>query len=184
MYEQQKVEADQRISTTDCVKEDKEMNENMFYLGLAGDYAKQMTGCTKVAVGCCIVKHTTVPAAVVALGANRAVPDLCKYRGCLRVEKYGSNSKMYRSPEDCRAIHSEIDAISKAASAGVSTAGATMYITRYPCEACARAIIAAGIKRVVYGRNQLISDTTRQMFESAGVEYINCKEYQEDDTTA
>lgn len=154
------------------------MTREVMYLAIAGAYAKQMTGCTKVSVGSCIVKGDTV----IALGANRAIPNLCKTRGCLRVEKYGSNSKLHRNPEDCRAIHSEIDAISRAAKLGVSTDGATIYVTRYPCEACARAIIAAGIKRVVYGRSQLVSDMTKQMFESAGVECYNCPEHQEDDT--
>ena len=156
------------------------MTKDMFYLSLAGQYAKQFTGCTKVAVGSCIVKNGNI----IAMGANRAIPNICQSpkRGCLRVEKYGSNSKLHRNPEDCRAIHSEVDAIGNAAKCGVSTEGATIYVTRYPCEACARLIITAGIKRVVYGRNQHISDLTEQMFESARVECYNCGEYIEDDT--
>jgi dCMP deaminase len=121
---------------------------------------------------------------IIAMGANRSIPDLCKFRGCLRVEKYGNNSKEHRNPEDCRAIHSEIDAIGNAAKVGVCTQGSTIYVTRYPCEACARLIIASGIKRVVFGRNQPVSELTRRMFESAGVEFYNVPEYQEDDTTA
>lgn len=154
------------------------MNRNMIYLKLAGQYAKEASGCTKVSVGSCIVKGDTV----VSLGANRTMPNLCKTRGCLRVELYGSNSKAHRNPEDCRAIHSEVDAIGKAARNGISLNGATIYVTRYPCEACARLIITSGIKRVIYGRNQPISNMTRQMFESAGVECYNEANYMEDDT--
>lgn len=155
------------------------MSKVMMYLKMAGEYAKHMSGCTKVSVGSCIVKNDSV----VALGANRTMPDLCRTRrGCLRVELYGNNSKEHRNPEDCRAIHSEVDAIGKAARNGVALDGATIYVTRYPCEACARLIITSGIKEVVYGRNQKISDTTRQMFESAGVSYYNEGNYMEDDT--
>ena len=154
------------------------MNKDLFYLDMAGRYAKHSSGCTKVAVGSCIVKDGSI----IALGANRAVPDLCKTSECLRVEKYGENSKLHRNPEDCRAIHSEVDAIGKAAKAGVRTQGATIYVTRYPCEACARLIITAGIKRVVYGRNQHISEQTRIMFDLYGVEHYNESEYQEADT--
>lgn len=155
------------------------MNKDVFYLKLAGEYAEQFTGCTKVGVGSCLVKDDTI----ISMGANKAIPDLCtSSRGCLRVELYGENSKLHRNPEDCRAIHSEVDAIGRAAKVGVSTQGATLYVTRYPCEACARLIITAGIKRVVYGRNQPISELTRQMFESAKVECYNCREYQENDT--
>lgn len=154
------------------------MSKNMFYLSLAGQYAKEMSGCTKVSVGSCIVKND----AVISLGANRTLPNLCKTRGCLRIEKYGDNAKTHRNPEDCRALHSEFDAIGNAAKNGVNLEGATIYVTRYPCEACARLIIAAGIKTVVYGRNQKISKQTEQMFDTAGVNYHNCKEYMEDDT--
>lgn len=154
------------------------MNRDMFYLSLAGQYAKEMSGCTKVSVGSCIVKD----GAVVALGANRTLPNLCRDRGCLRIEKYGDNAKTHRNPEDCRAIHSEFDAIGNAVKNGVNLFGATLYVTRYPCEACARIIVASGIKKVVFGRNQPISEMTKQMFESAGVDYYNYSKYMEDDT--
>ena len=154
------------------------MSKDMFYLKLAGEYAKRMSGCTKVSVGSCLA----IGDSIITFGANRAMPDLCKTRGCLRVEKYGNNSKEHRNPEDCRAIHSEVDAIGRAARLGIPLEGATLYVTRYPCEACARLIITAGIGRVVYGRNQHISDMTRAMFESAGVQCYNCSDYMEDDT--
>ena len=152
--------------------------KDMLYLQLAGQYAKTHSGCTKVSVGSCIVKNDTV----ISMGANRAVPDLCKTKGCLRIEKYGENSKAHRNPEDCRAIHSELDAIGRAARNGVDIQGATMYVTRYPCEACARIVLAAGISRVVYGRNQIITELTQSMFDEAGVSCENFPEYMEDDT--
>lgn len=148
------------------------------YLYLAGLNARLKTGCTKVSVGSCIVKNGKI----LAFGANRAIPNLCKTQGCLRIEKYGDNAKTHRNPDDCRAIHSEIDAICNAAKKGESVEGATIYITRYPCEACARAIVAAGIKNVVYGRNQPISEMTKKIFESANVVVINHSEYMEEDS--
>ena len=149
----------------------------MVYLSMAGTYARMATGCTKVSVGSCIVTDSGL-----CFGANKVVGDLCQSKGCLRIEKYGDNAKTHRNPDDCRAIHSEIDAIGNASKSGFQTEGATIYVTRYPCEACARAIIAAGIKKVVFGRNQPISDMTKQMFEEAGVEWVDYPEYQEDDT--
>lgn len=148
------------------------------YLKLAGEYAKEKSGCTKVSVGSCIVKNDTV----VSMGANKAIPDKCKLRGCLRVEKYGDNAKIHRNPDDCRAIHSEIDAIGKAVANGIDLTGATIYVTRYPCEVCARLIITAGIKKVVWGRSQSISELTRSMFQEAGIDYCHEVTYQEDDT--
>ncbi|MEM5514306.1 anti-phage dCTP deaminase [Pseudoalteromonas sp. AS84] len=53
--------------------------------------------------------------------------------------------------EYSRAIHAEMDAITALArSANSSTVGKTLYCTTYPCHVCARHIVAAGIKRVVY----------------------------------
>jgi len=53
--------------------------------------------------------------------------------------------------EYSRAIHAEMDAITTMARiAQVSTVGKTLYCTTYPCHNCARHIVAAGIKRVVY----------------------------------
>jgi cytidine deaminase len=49
-----------------------------------------------------------------------------------------------------RAVHAEMAAITDAARRGVSIQDATMYCTTFPCHLCAKHIIAAGIKRVVY----------------------------------
>lgn len=133
-------------------------------------YAKQFSGCLKVQVGSIIVNEGM--SRILSFGANRAIPDLCRYRGCLRVEKYGNNSKEHRDPSDCRAIHSEVDAI---ASAGCDLTGTCIVVTRYPCEACARAIVAAGITRVIYGRQQKISEETARIFEDADVQVIHAR---------
>lgn len=53
--------------------------------------------------------------------------------------------------EFSRAIHAEMDAIiSIARSGNRSPIGTSLYTTTYPCHGCARHIVAAGIKRVVY----------------------------------
>lgn len=49
-----------------------------------------------------------------------------------------------------RTIHAEINTLVFAARYGISTDGATLYCTCSPCLDCAKAIINAGIKRVVY----------------------------------
>lgn len=154
------------------------MSISLMYLKIAGAYAKDKTGCTKVSVGSCI----RTPVGHTILGANRVIGDHCKKEGCFRIAKYGDNAKTHRNPDDCLAIHSEIDAISRAAAEGISLEHSVIYVTRYPCEACARAIVAAGIKKVVYGRNQEISDMTKQIFDDAGVVYYNQPLYVEDDT--
>ena len=144
------------------------------YLDMAYLYATKLSGCNKVHVGCVLVDEE---GHMISFGANRAIPDLCRYRGCLRVEKYGDDSKSHRNPEDCRAIHSEIDAL---ANLRQSASGTTAYVTRYPCEGCAKALVAAGVKRVCYGGTATVSDQTKEMLEGAGVECRHIPDWKED----
>jgi deoxycytidylate deaminase len=52
--------------------------------------------------------------------------------------------------EFTRAVHAEMEALSSAARVGVSVRGATLFSTTFPCHGCAKHIVAAGIRRVVY----------------------------------
>lgn len=144
------------------------------WLDIAQEYANRTSGCRKVAVGSVIVQDGQP----LALGANRGIPDLCKTeRGCLRMERFGDDSKAHRDPADCRAIHSEVDAIGYAARQGIRIDGATIYVTRYPCESCAKAIIVSGIKTVYYGGTAEASEDTKHMLETYGVDLIWLKNY-------
>lgn len=152
-------------------------------LDIADWYAKSETGCLKVSVGCAIVREHTMlhtigyitDYKVISLGANRSLPD-CKKEGiCNRVKLYGEDSKAHRLPSDCNAIHSEIDAIINAKQ---NISGCSAFITRYPCEACARALVKAGITRIVYGRQQEISEATKDILKDVEVVHINW--YRED----
>lgn len=49
-----------------------------------------------------------------------------------------------------RIIHAEMSAITDASRSGLSTKGATLYCTTFPCHICAKHIIAAGIMKVLY----------------------------------
>lgn len=69
-------------------------------------------------------------------------------------------------------LHAEANAIAYAARNGVKTDGGTLYTTLSPCVPCAKILISAGIRRVVYGesyRDQSGIDYLKQ----AGVEVLN-----------
>ena len=153
---------------------------DLWCLDTANSFAGYFSGCTKVSVGSVIVDRE---GKILGAGANRAIPDKCKSEGCLRIKKYGEASKDHRLPSDCRAIHSEVDAISRVAKSCSSTRNCTIYVTRYPCEACARTIVSAGIKRVLYGRKQEISDETLEIFKSGGVFVARVDNWDAEDTT-
>lgn len=145
-------------------------------LTIADRWAKKMSGCLKVQVGSVIIPRS----GIAVFGANRGIPNLCFYEGCLRVAKYGDDSKSHRNPADCRAVHSEIDAIAEAARLGGNIQGATLYVTRYPCEACARAVARAGISRVYYGGTAKISKETKEIFNCANIEVTHVEGWKED----
>jgi deoxycytidylate deaminase len=49
-----------------------------------------------------------------------------------------------------RIIHAEVSAISDAARKGLAIQSGTLFCTTFPCHLCAKHIVAAGIKRVVF----------------------------------
>jgi len=49
-----------------------------------------------------------------------------------------------------RAVHAEANAIAAAAKHGISTAGASIYVTLEPCIYCLKLVISAGIREVFY----------------------------------
>ena len=70
-------------------------------------------------------------------------------------------------------VHSELNAILNAK--GRDLHGAKIYVTLFPCNECAKAIIQAGIKTVIYAAIKEGKDYTtaaKRMFDAAGVGYI------------
>ncbi|BCW96954.1 MAG: dCMP deaminase [Fimbriimonadales bacterium] len=67
-----------------------------------------------------------------------------------------------------RALHAEQNAILQAALNGVSTRGATIYVTCQPCNHCAKMIINAGIQRVVF-EGDYPDPFALELFAEAGV---------------
>lgn len=66
-------------------------------------------------------------------------------------------------------LHAEANAISKVAKSGNSSDGATLFVTASPCVECAKLIIQAGIKRVVYLDEYRLTDGI-DLLRRAGVE--------------
>ena len=68
-------------------------------------------------------------------------------------------------------LHAEANAITKVARSDNSSDGATLYVTASPCIECAKLIIQAGIKRVVYGEQYRILDGV-DLLRRAGIEVV------------
>ena len=74
-------------------------------------------------------------------------------------------------------LHAEANAITKIACSNNSSKGATMYVTTSPCIECAKLIIQAGIKRVIYSEKYRLEDGL-DLLRRANIEvvYINPNE--------
>jgi dCMP deaminase len=79
-------------------------------------------------------------------GAPSGLPH-CEEVGCIRDR---GNIPSGERHELCRGTHAEANAIIQAALHGISTENATMYCTHQPCVLCAKLIINAKIREVVY----------------------------------
>ncbi len=72
-------------------------------------------------------------------------------------------------------LHAEANAITKVAHSNNSSEGATLYVTSSPCIECAKLIIQAGIKRVVFS-DEYHSDEGIQLLDRAHIEVTHIKE--------
>lgn len=76
-------------------------------------------------------------------------PWMCSHCG-RSIDWPEEDARMCVEARGCRnATHAEANALAFAARQGISTDGATLYVSISPCETCARLLIAAGIVRVV-----------------------------------
>ena len=115
-----------------------------YFMNIVDDVATRST-CLRRRLGAVIVKDKRI----IATGYNGAPRNLphCLDIGCLRDElKIASGTRH----EICRAVHAEQNAVLQCAAHGVSCEGATVYTSSSPCMICAKMLVNAGIKRIVF----------------------------------
>ena len=79
-------------------------------------------------------------------------------------------------------LHAEANAITKLARSSNNSDGSTLYVTASPCIECAKLIIQAGIKRVVYAEKYRLEDGV-SLLQRAGIEVIYLNDNKEDNGT-
>jgi len=114
-------------------KEKKQLEVDKRYLRMANIWAEN-SYCQRRQVGALIVKNQMI----ISDGYNgtpSGFENIC--------EDDNNMTKPY-------VLHAEANAITKVAASNNNSSGATIYITSSPCIECAKLIIQAGIKRVVF----------------------------------
>ena len=122
-------------------KKEKERILDLRYLKMARIWSEN-SYCTRRKVGAILVKDKMI----ISDGYNgtpSGFPNICE-------------------DEDNRTfpyvLHAEANAITKVAKSNNSSEGSTLYVTDSPCIECAKLIIQAGIKRVVYSKLYRVTD--------------------------
>ena len=134
-----------------------------YFMEIATVAAKRST-CLRRAVGAVIVRDNHI----ISTGYNgspKGTPH-CQETGCIRkLNDIPSGTRH----EFCRGSHAEINAIAQAASVGTTTNGATLYCTHQPCAFCAKAIINAGIKKIIFA-HPYPDEIGSKLLQEAGLE--------------
>lgn len=136
---------------------DKQQKLDMRYLRMARIWAEN-SYCVRRQVGALVVKDKMI----ISDGYNgtpSGFENICEDENGL--------TKPY-------VLHAEANAITKLARSNNNSDGATLYVTASPCIECAKLIIQAGIKRVVYGEKYRLEDGIN-LLKRANIEliYIN-----------
>ena len=122
-----------------------------YFLKLA-ELASTRSTCVRANVGCVLVKDRRV----LATGYNGSVPGAthCEDVGCLMVDGH------------ClRTVHSEMSALLSSAKYGTSVAGATCFVSHFPCFSCFKALASAGISKIIYQKVYL-NGITREVYQA------------------
>jgi dCMP deaminase len=138
-----------------------------YFMEIATVVAKRST-CLRNQVGALFVRNKRI----LTTGYNGAPSGLdhCDLVGCAR-DGVASGTRH----ELCRAVHAEQNAIIQAALHGISIEGATLYCTHQPCVLCAKMMINARVRKVVYQRSYP-DQTALDFLQQAGIEVVRVME--------
>jgi len=133
-----------------------------YFISIANQVASRST-CTRRHIGALVVRDKRI----LATGYNNVPSGIehCTTKGCLRDELGIPSGERH---ELCRGIHAEQNAVVQAAKYGTAIDGASMYTTTQPCILCAKIMMNAGIKEIVFA-GQYPDDLSRAMLEEAGI---------------
>ncbi|MDD7985589.1 dCMP deaminase family protein [Lentisphaera marina] len=136
---------------------------DQYFMNIA-HVAAERSSCSRRHVAAVIVKDKRV----ISTGYNgtpRGVKN-CDDGGCPRCN---SDVASGHGLDECLCCHAEENSIVQAACHGISINDASIYTTYSPCLLCAKMIINAGIKEVIFHQRYSIDSTSSQLLNEAGV---------------
>lgn len=135
---------------------------DQYFMRVAQPVSSRST-CTRRQIGAIAVKDKRI----LATGYNGAPSGLehCLDNGCLRDKMEVPSGQRQ---ELCMAVHAEQNVLIQAAVNGVALKNATLYVTESPCILCAKMLINAGIKRIVF-QGQYPDHMGVELLKEAGI---------------
>lgn len=95
------------------------------------------------------------------------------YNGSVHGETHCIDEGCYLDHGHCiRTVHAEMNALLQCARFGVSTKGASIYVTHFPCLACSKALIQAGIQEIYYLHDYHNHPYAIELLDKAGIDRI------------
>ena len=144
-------------------------NWDDYFMAITRIVATRST-CDRLRAGAVLVKDNRI----ISTGYNGTPPGIrnCCDGGCPRcaAADVPSGTKL----DECICAHAEENAIVQAAYHGVALKDSMLYCTDSPCLLCAKMIITAGIKEVVYEHEYRYSRQVAALFREAGV---RCRQF-------
>lgn len=135
--------------------EKKRIDWDQYFMIQATLLASRST-CNRLSVGAVLVRDKRI----IAGGYNGSVSgdEHCIDEGCYLVDGH------------CvRTIHAEMNAILQCARFGISSDGASLYVTDFPCLQCTKSLLQAGIKEINYIRNYHNDEYAKRLIKLKGV---------------
>jgi dCMP deaminase len=140
----------------------KRPDNDTYFMKMAELVATRST-CLRRQVGAVVVKEKRV----LTTGYNGAPKGLkhCGEVGCVREQNQVESGTRH---ELCRGVHAEQNAVIQAAYFGASIKDATMYTTNFPCVMCAKILVNAGVREVVY-KDEYIDELSKDILNESKV---------------
>lgn len=137
-----------------------------YFMEMAHVVSKRST-CMRRKVGAILVKDKHI----LSTGYNGAPKGLahCGEVGCLRQELGVPSGERH---EICRGLHAEQNAIIQSAVFGVSIKNSILYCTNTPCVVCAKMLINAGVKEIIYA-GDYPDDLAKKMLDESKINIRN-----------
>ncbi|HBT83023.1 MAG TPA: cytidine deaminase [Desulfuromonas sp.] len=127
------------------------------------------SSCLRRQVGALLVKERNI----LATGYNGVPSGIshCDAAGCLRERLKVPSGERH---ELCRGLHAEQNAIIQAAKHGTNIEGSTLYCTNQPCGICAKMIINAGVKHIIF-EDGYPDKLAAEMLDESGIKISHYK---------